>query len=510
VSGNLRRVAVQVGRHTVRIAATADDRPPFLLAELAGAEPPLGADGLAALLADVVGPAPDELVLVHPGGWPSNRVDDLARDLAGAAVRVWTISAPTAAARDRPCVVLDVGHDGAEVAAIAADGRILSCRTSAIGGARLDAELLTLLRELAPDLAPAGPGLLGQARTVREQLSLLPVAGCRLSGVTSPVRVDADVARDRFAGPLGELVALAAAVQPAADRHPVLLIGGAARAPLLAELLDDAGFPDVRVAPRPDTAAVLGALDVEPDRCAGRDPPAPADRRPAGSSGCRAPYHPMARRRARLRRPVSAGVADRPGSTRFPAPRRRPLRSVVVGVVGAAAAVGLLVLGTVLDRSAAAAARSEPAGALVQYGYRLQVPAGWEHTGGLPERRRVLLTPIRAPDGSDVIAVERTTLGYDADVERGRAYTELRAEFDAAVSRGSALTGFEVATSSSRDGVRYRQRDAGGSEVDWFVLLRGTAQLSVGCRHSPATADAVRPACALVVGSVDLAGTGGG
>jgi hypothetical protein len=51
--------------------------------------------------------------------------------------------------------------------------------------------------------------------------------------------------------------------------------------------------------------------------------------------------------------------------------------------------------------------------------------------------------------------------------------------------------------------VSYRQRDADGrTEVDWFVVLDGDAQLSIGCRHTPAAAEAVRAACAVVVGSV--------
>jgi type VII secretion-associated protein (TIGR03931 family) len=140
---------------------------------------------------------------------------------------------------------------------------------------------------------------------------------------------------------------------------------------------------------------------------------------------------------------------------------------------------------------------------LVQYGYRLDVPAGWEHTGGLPERRRVLLTPVSAPDGGDVIAVERTQLGYDGGAERARVRAELRAEFDAAAAGGSALSDYRVDTVAGRELVRYRQRPADGlTEVDWFVIIDGDAQLSVGCRHNPTAVLAVRAACAVVIGSV--------
>ena len=131
------------------------------------------------------------------------------------------------------------------------------------------------------------------------------------------------------------------------------------------------------------------------------------------------------------------------------------------------------------------------------------MPSGWAHTGGLPERRRVLLTRASAPDGSDVIAVERTPLGYDGDAERPRALAELRAVFDAAVTGGSALSQFRIEQVAGREVASYRQRDdEGRTEVDWFVIIDGDAQLSVGCRHNPTTAGSVRAACAVVVGSV--------
>jgi type VII secretion-associated protein (TIGR03931 family) len=149
-------------------------------------------------------------------------------------------------------------------------------------------------------------------------------------------------------------------------------------------------------------------------------------------------------------------------------------------------------------------ATSAAAGDLVQYGYAVRLPAGWAHTGGLPERRRSLITPTAAPDGTDLISVERTPLGYDADTEPRRARAELRAEFAAAVEGGAPLSGFDdEARYAGRSVVAYRE--AGGAtagDVDWYVVLDGDAQLSVGCRHTPAGTESVGAACATVVGSL--------
>jgi type VII secretion-associated protein (TIGR03931 family) len=170
-------------------------------------------------------------------------------------------------------------------------------------------------------------------------------------------------------------------------------------------------------------------------------------------------------------------------------------------LAAAATAIGLLAAGAALPP---APAPVPAAGELVQYGYAVHLPDGWAHTGGLPERRRSLLTPLAAPDGTDVISVERTPLGYDADTEPRRARAELRAEFAAAVEGGAPLSGFDdEARYAGRPVVSYREsgrRTAG--DVDWYVVLDGDAQLSVGCRHTPAGAGSVAAACATVVGSL--------
>jgi type VII secretion-associated protein (TIGR03931 family) len=245
----------------------------------------------------------------------------------------------------------------------------------------------------------------------------------------------------------------------------------------LARLVDEAGIAGAAVAPRPDVAAVLGALTL----------PANAGLVAARSDG--------------RSTTVRLDAANYPRSLPPLPPRRpRPLRAALRVTAAAVAVVALLALGRLVAPAAPAAV---PAGVLVQYGYRLDVPAGWEHSGGLPERRRVLLTPLAAPEGSDLIAVEHSPLGYDTAAESERAQAELRAAFDAAVAGGSALSGYDSgARFAGRAVTAYRQEEPDRTVVDWFVVLDRDAQLSVGCRHTAAGAEAVRAACAVVVASV--------
>jgi len=179
------------------------------------------------------------------------------------------------------------------------------------------------------------------------------------------------------------------------------------------------------------------------------------------------------------------------------------LRALGTGAAGAVALAGLYVMDTALPPAGPVPLTA--AGDLVQYGYAVRIPVGWAHTGGLPERRRSLLTPAGAPDSSDLISVERTPLGYDAEAEPQRARAELRAEFDRAVAGGAPLAGFDGdARFAGRIVVTYREtaRGTDRAEVDWYVVLDGEAQLSVGCRHTAAGAARVAAACATVVDSL--------
>ncbi len=446
MAGTPVRVAVQEGSDTVRVAGAEADGPPWLIAEL-----PAPGPGIEVLLAELVGPAPEELVLVHPGRWPPARAARWAADCAGLATRVRTVPAPLAAAGRGGVAVLDIGATGAEATLLAADGTVGVVAAAEVGGRLLD-ELVAARTGREPTAA----------RVVREALSLLPTVD----------GVEAAAVRPVLTEPLAAAVSALREVLAGAGSPPVLLIGGVARTPLLPCLVDEEGIAAAEVAPSPEAAAVLGALA---ERAA-------------------EPYRRSEGRSAAAR---SHGADHLPA---LPARRRRPLRVAFLGSAAAVAVVVLLVLGRLL---APAAPDAVPAGVLVQYGYRLDVPAGWEHTGGLPERRRVLLTPLAAPDGSDLIAVEHSPLGYDTAAEPERALAELRAVFDAAVATGSAFTGYDPgARYAGRAVTTYRQEEPGGTVVHWFVVLDLDAQLSVGCRHTAAGEAAVRAACAVVVASV--------
>ncbi|MGH3568954.1 MAG: type VII secretion-associated protein [Pseudonocardia sp.] len=498
------RVAVHAGASMVRIAGVEAGGEPRILVELPSGSPsrPLGADAVGELLAGLFAMPPAELVLVHPTGRapPPTGWAGLASVVRAVPS---SVAAATAVARSdlrAGLVVLDVGHSGAEATLLGPGGRPVRTRSCPVGGARLDEVVLDLLMARCPAAASA-PDVAGQAvlraeaRRLREALSLVPVMAAGLPATGTQVRLAATEVRAGLAVLLAEVVdAVRAVLAPgppsamSGGRIPVLLIGGVARTPLLAELLDAAGLENVVVAPRPDVAAVLGAL---------RLPPAAVPR--LGTAG------PPASRPLSSALPSSSAV---PSRWLPPLPPRRPgaVRIAMVMTACSAAAAALIPVGTVLAPAAPASPAPPPvtSGVVAQYGYAMELPPGWAHTGGLPERRRTLLTPETRPEGSDLVSVERTPLGYDAGVERERADAELRAEFDAAVASGAPLSSFDpTGRYQGRPVATYRQLSSEGRvAIDWYVLLDGDDQLSVGCQYTVSGAVEVRRACELVLRSV--------
>jgi len=507
------RVAVQLGAAWVRVAVE-DPRPQLLTALPVRDGNPLGVlrAGLAALLDRPV----DQLLVVHTRGAPPmipNTVAAVVRSVPAAVAALGSapaqpdVSTPGAVGGPVPdggadgvldAVVVDAGHSGTEITRVSGGRVVTACRVP-VGGAVLD----DVAAELLGGAARIPRADRAEIRAARERLSLQPVARV---GVP-PADLHADVLCRALVPHLAAVVDGVRTVRDGADpgrSPPVLLVGGVARMPLLAELLDAAGVPDVRVAVRPDSAAVVGALRLPPDLLGPPPPPHPAAsagratrpdarERPAAASGAPATCAPVA---------ASAGGAP---AARWlpPVPLRHgPLRGLAAAAVAAVALSGLYAAGTALP--APGPVPLAASGELVQYGYAVRLPAGWAHTGGLPERRRSLLTPDGAPDGGDLISVERTPLGYDADAEPQRARAELRAEFARAAGDGAPLSGFDDdARFAGRAVVGYREAarpDA--AQVDWYVVLDGEAQLSVGCRHTAAGAAAVAAACATVVGSL--------
>lgn len=179
--------------------------------------------------------------------------------------------------------------------------------------------------------------------------------------------------------------------------------------------------------------------------------------------------------------------------------RAHPTRARRGLVLPGVAVVGVLLVGAGTVLGTTEGPPAPPSGTLVQYGYSVALPAGWEHTGGDPERRRTLLTRTSSPEGVELVSVERSPLGYDTAAEPDRARAELAIVHAASGDLGE----LRPDTIAGRAVTRYRQQAGPDAVVDWFVLFDGTDELVVGCRRPARGAvPETERACADVVGSV--------
>lgn len=198
--------------------------------------------------------------------------------------------------------------------------------------------------------------------------------------------------------------------------------------------------------------------------------------------------------------PLGAGLLPPPPRSRRPG--RVLTAAIAVLAAGLVTAYGVSRI-TSGPTASGPTPRPQPA-VLAQYDYVLRLPDGWRHSGGLPERRRILLTPAATPDGSDLITVEQTALGYDSGAEPDRAYRELHDRFGREAAGDRTLTGLTMSTTyAGRTVIAYRQTmPVLRAEVNWYVLFDRDAQLSVGCQHTSSGAESVGAACAEVVASL--------
>lgn len=427
----MRAAAVEPGADATRLAVAGPDGPEPVAVLPSGST-------VATALDELVGPSRGPVAVVTP---PGGDAGDVAGDLAG---DVRSVPAPVAVLAGRPgrFLVVDAGRSGTTLAVVE-DGIVRSSVRVPVGGDRLDA-LLTAATGCPAD----------RVRRVREALSFVD----RID-VPGHGPLDAAAAGAALRPAFDDVVAPAAAL--AAGVGEVVLCGGVARTPLLAEMLDERVDRPVRVPAEPDLAAVRGALAVLGPQATGPVAPAP------GGPDHRHPDRPPRGRHGRL--------------------------------LPAAAALGLLLVGTGTALGAAGGPPAPPPRTLVQYGYAVALPSGWEHTGGDPRHRRTLLTRTASPDGLELVSVERSPLGYDTAAEPDRARAELAAVH--AVSGG--VGELRPDTVDGRGVTRYRQQAGPDAVVDWYVLFDGTDELVVGCRRPArgAAPDTDR-ACAEVVGSV--------
>ena len=492
----------------------------------------------------------DLLVLTHPADWGAVRTRVLRQAGQGLATELSLVPEPVAAAvfhsasnamsDGAALAVLDMGGGTVDASVVRRRGaafEVLATRGEPnFGGADIDQVLLEHVGTLVSGQDPQAWQSLMEGREMadrrRRRVLRQDVRGAKetlsrhaYTDVPMPPPFpDAHVTRadlERLISPqLGRAADLVAETVRAARLAPgelstVFLVGGSSRIPLVARLVHERTGVLPTTLDQPETIVARGALraiTLDPHRTGafpGVRPPGPMQQPlevpspgyaavPVGGAG---PMPAGAAETAPRQLPPlpAANFPQVPAQSSAPQPvptvaKRRGTRLpwIVVGavVVVLAAAVTVFRLTT-----------AGPDGkTIAQYDYRFTAPVGWSQTGGDAANREVRLQ-LDGGNSLDVVAVQERALDFDSTAQRDLAISQIRSALDKA---GSSFSGFADNVSFAGKNVVYYREQVTGAAVDWYVVLQGKAQVSIGCQYPDSDQNTVRTACQQVVSTLTV------
>ncbi|WP_018682791.1 type VII secretion-associated protein [Actinokineospora enzanensis] len=462
----------------------------------------------------------DQLVLTHPADWGGFRTQTLRQAATGLSPRVILIPEPVAAAvhhaatfpgpPGRTLAILDLGGGTTDVSVVRTEATgmftILSTKGNpSFGGADVDQLLLDHLGATVGGKDPEAWRALLEGRDItdrrrrrvlhqdvrsaKETLSRHNYADIPLPSPFPDAHVTRPDLERIITGPIATAADLTLAAISAAGLAPrqlagVFLVGGSSRIPLVAQVVADrTGIVPVTL-DQPETVVARGALRAV-------SPTTGVDHTGL-LTGSRPATRPSGPPPVGTAFPTVTPAVPVPVIPPKPNRRRRWLGIAGVTLVAAIAAVLIIVLG-----------RDDPAQTIARYEYRFTLPADWTQTGGNPGLMRTDLKPTGAERGDDQILVQERELSFDSTADRARAVDRLRDDY---TQGGDVFSEFDdKASFAGRDVIHYRER-ASNATVDWYVLLSGRYQVSIGCQYTPDGLDRVRQACAAVVRSMVVSG----
>jgi type VII secretion-associated protein (TIGR03931 family) len=145
---------------------------------------------------------------------------------------------------------------------------------------------------------------------------------------------------------------------------------------------------------------------------------------------------------------------------------------------------------------------AEPGRAIAQYEYKFLAPSDWVQTGGSVPERKVVVRPADAQDRDDLVVVQEFPMTYDASADRARLADELRSS---AAQAGPQYSGFNSEARFAGKTVMYYHEAKPAAAVDWYVDVKGTVRVHVGCQYAGAVPrDRVAGACEQVVRRLEI------
>lgn len=348
-----------------------------------------------------------------------------------------------------------------------------------------------------------------------------------------PPFADAHVTREdleRLIAPsLGRAVELTVSAIDEAGMRPrqltaIFLVGGSSRVPMISRLVHERTGVVPTTLDQPETVVARGAL-----RAVQLDPahPVPARAIPPGGIAPPGshPDHPTTvvrptdphpprpappafsglnvARRGPVGRPLVPLPPPRPLVAAQPPEPPKPARRKRWWLIGAAALVVVAAAVTVPVVLANSGDGSSPAQGrpVAQYHYRFVAPSDWAQTDDNVQLRQSVLKPADAQQADDLVAVQEFLLISDATANRPQFVDQLRAGID----QKPQYSQFNPdATYAGKAVISYRETKP-RAVTDWYVLPKGTVQVSIGCQYAGVVPrERVASACEEIVRTLEI------
>lgn len=146
---------------------------------------------------------------------------------------------------------------------------------------------------------------------------------------------------------------------------------------------------------------------------------------------------------------------------------------------------------------------SEPEGrTFAQYSYKFVAPSDWRQTGDNVAGRQVVVKPADAQGTQydDLVVVQEFELAYDAGTDRAKLARALQTSIGEHPEQYGQFQ--EHHAFAGKDTIHYVETKA-SAKVDWYVLAKGSVQVSIGCQEAD-EAQRVRTACEQIVGTLEF------
>jgi type VII secretion-associated protein (TIGR03931 family) len=115
-----------------------------------------------------------------------------------------------------------------------------------------------------------------------------------------------------------------------------------------------------------------------------------------------------------------------------------------------------------------------------QYYYKFVAPSDWAQTGDNVADKQVVIRPVMAQAGDDLVVVQEFSMDFDATADRQRLVAYLKG----LAQQNPAFSNFTPDAQFAGKSVIYYRQTKELAKVDWYVSVQGKIRIHGGCQYA--------------------------